>query len=730
MMSALVRLLILSLSGAAAYVPPTVAWSAPSGNGQIGKTEDGLSSYIDAMPLGNGALTATAWANVSAGGISMLVGHQNAQSSHTELFKLGFITIALSPNPFDSGTFFEQTLNLSTASLVIFAGGKSPSTAVAQIRVWIDANADELLVDISSPTGAAFSLTASAVSTRPKDVWAYRPPFGICGDISSQPDVFVDPIPAAVRLVATPAQSRDDAVRYASGSRLPTRALSAEGRLPRDGAFLPGSIISYHRNDVRDLIDGASTVNMTLTQQGAASLISTTPDHWTDLQSGFVIDSGAGVALERFNSSTLVSSAPASAFSLRLIALAVQTDTPATWLTELSAAVAALPANPRPAHESWWNGFWNRSYITVVVNTTTAAASVPALTPQHTLALPVAGASLWLRASSLASLSNNSAVSSWHDESGNGLDVQQKTPASQPRYVSSAFGPGLPGVVFDGVSTLLTGTKTVDENATILVVFRDDGSSGGATPCCSGVVYFTSGCHGISTVPSNSGVDDDDNNAGPGAPVVTLLDWPGSDSLGHLNIRGRPVHAAAVYTSAASALYIDGCLEVNAQPPTDKGTSIMIGSRNNELGRFFLGAVGEVVVFDRALNASELLAMAAYFQAAWPTLPTKAHCNPPSDKVSAQVNSIYAITRYVQAVQSRNTIWPIKFNGMAFTSAVGTNGEPEFRQWGPSNWWYVRACAPQPETPNTSSTLTPKTPCTRARKAKYAAPVWFDGCSG
>jgi hypothetical protein len=642
---------------------------------------------MDAMPLGNGGLTATAWANVSAGGVSLLVGHQNAQSSHTELFKLGFVTIALVPNPFTTGTFFEQTLNLSTATLVIFAGGKSALTAAAQINVWVDANSDELLVDVSSPTGAAFSLTASVVSTRPTDVWVYRPPFGICADVSSQPDVFVDPVPAAVPLVATPAQSGADAFRYASGPRLPTRALAAEGRLPRVGSFLPGSVISFHRNDVRDLIDGAGTVNMTLTQQGAASLIATTPDHWTDLQSGFVLDSGAGVALVRASASTLVSSAPASAFSLRLVVLAVQTDTPAEWLTELSAAVAALPADPRIAHETWWTDFWNRSYITVVVNTTTPS-DAPAPPPTaRAPSLPVPGASLWLRASSLTSLSNNSAVSAWHDESGSGLDVQQKTPAAQPRYVSSAFGPGAPGVVFDGVSTLLTGAKTVGEDATILVVFRDDGSSGGDTPCCSGVVYFTGGCHGVSTVPSDAGVDDDDNNAVQGTPVVTLLDWPGSDSLGHLNIRGRAVHAAAVYTSAGSALYVDGCLEVSANPPSQTGTSIMIGSRNDELGRFFRGAVGEVVVFDRALNATELHAMTAYFQGAWPTLPAKAHCNPPSDKVSAQVNSIYAITRYTQAIQSRNTMWPIKFNGMAFTSAVGTNGEPEFRQWGPSNWW-------------------------------------------
>ena len=48
---------------------------------------------------------------------------------------------------------------------------------------------------------------------------------------------------------------------------------------------------------------------------------------------------------------------------------------------------------------------------------------------------------------------------------------------------------------------------------------------------------------------------------------------------------------------------------------------------------------------------------------------------------------MYAITRYTQAVQSRNTMWPIKFNGMAFIAARGSNGEADKRQWGADNWW-------------------------------------------
>ena len=52
---------------------------------------------------------------------------------------------------------------------------------------------------------------------------------------------------------------------------------------------------------------------------------------------------------------------------------------------------------------------------------------------------------------------------------------------------------------------------------------------------------------------------------------------------------------------------------------------------------------------------------------------------------ASELNLKYALTRYVQAIQSRNVKWPIKFNGMLFTA----NKPPlaDTRDWGPSNWW-------------------------------------------
>jgi len=40
----------------------------------------------------------------------------------------------------------------------------------------------------------------------------------------------------------------------------------------------------------------------------------------------------------------------------------------------------------------------------------------------------------------------------------------------------------------------------------------------------------------------------------------------------------------------------------------------------------------------------------------------------------------------VQAVQSWNTTWPLKFNGMVFIAAARFDGEADARDWGACNW--------------------------------------------
>lgn len=62
------------------------------------------------------------------------------------------------------------------------------------------------------------------------------------------------------------------------------------------------------------------------TGQGIESLLATTPDHWTDRQSGFALNAELNApntgSLRRIDSHTLASVAPATSFALKATVLA------------------------------------------------------------------------------------------------------------------------------------------------------------------------------------------------------------------------------------------------------------------------------------------------------------------------------------------------------------------------------------------------------------------------
>jgi hypothetical protein len=722
-------LLAAACAASALAAPPSptafnVEWRSPSLG--PGTTQGGVQTHKDGMPLGNGGMTVLGWsvANATAGpaagaGLSLYVGHQNAQSSMTELWRMGQVDVLLTPNPFASSAnpaapFYNQTLYLSTATLYLYLGGSSAADYNALLTAWVDATTDTLFITAAArdPASTTYSLSVTVTSTRPSTPWSYTVPFGVCAPAHAQPDVFVDPLPSGLPLDEPAPLTPEWAIRHASSRARPLRAL------PRPlsdtlGAFLPSSVITYHRNVDSDGL----SLNDTLTQQGIPQLLATTPDWWRDLQSGMVVDSGAGPALNRSSPSTLTSTAPAGAFEVRITALAVQTNTSDEWLADLSALVTTRAgrgaAQARPAHEAWWAAFWARSYI--AVNMTNMTGGGPPEPTEDDLAwdagmaaaergsssasasLPVAGASLWVRASSIAA-ANATPVSTWRDESGSGWDLTQSNAPQVPTYRTDAFGPSQPGVVFDGQATFLeSAAATVDSSAgsTFFAVFRDDGSSGGSggSPCCSGVIYVKGACNGISTVPADSTPTDDDDTSPPsggGPPIVVNADYSGFSTDAGMNIRGRTISVAVTYNSGSSAIYVDGCLMATSTRPGTAGQAVQVGTRNDELGRYFLGAIGEVAIYPRVLNSTEIAAMTAYFAGAWPAIRPKKTCRQSAGGQGYQVSQMYAITRYVQAVQTRagSTIWPIKFNGMAYIAALNDgNGAADKRDWGPSNWW-------------------------------------------
>ncbi len=108
-----------------------VIWTSPS------KDASGV------MPIGNGDIAAGVYA-IENGDLYLLLSKNDAFNYCGDLYKTGRVRIALTPNPFEKGKPFRQTLDLATGSILIEADG-------VKLRIWADANRPIYHVEIDSP---------------------------------------------------------------------------------------------------------------------------------------------------------------------------------------------------------------------------------------------------------------------------------------------------------------------------------------------------------------------------------------------------------------------------------------------------------------------------------------------------------------------------------------------------------------------------------------------------
>lgn len=101
-----------------------VIWKTP------GKDSSG------SMPIGNGDIGLNVWVE-EGGDLLFYISKTDAWSENARLLKLGRVRVKLSPNPFESGSTFRQTLKLRQGEIEIIAG---PAERKVTLRIWVDAN--------------------------------------------------------------------------------------------------------------------------------------------------------------------------------------------------------------------------------------------------------------------------------------------------------------------------------------------------------------------------------------------------------------------------------------------------------------------------------------------------------------------------------------------------------------------------------------------------------------
>jgi hypothetical protein len=273
------------------------------------------------MPLGNGEVALNAWIEPS-GDLRFYLARTDAWDDYGRLLKIGGARVKVGQRSLDG---FRQTLTVRDGTLTANYGG-------VKLRLWVDAHRPVVYVEIDSEHPTAPVLSAEVWRTK-----RFELPNIECSDVLNG---------AKERMLIEP-----DMVL----------------------GGLRDQIGWYHRN--------VKSVGPELCGkiQGVGDF--PRPDPLLGRTFGAL---ASAAAPERRDDQTLGSREGRS----HLFALAVHTRHPATaeqWLADaqrLLADAAALPlAQRRAAHEQWWGGFWQRSWIHLAKNdlppTSTPGTSFP-----------------------------------------------------------------------------------------------------------------------------------------------------------------------------------------------------------------------------------------------------------------------------------------------------------------------------------------------------------------
>jgi hypothetical protein len=277
-----------------------VVWDSPS------KDASGV------MPIGNGDIAAGVYA-IENGDLYLLLAKNDAYNYLGDIFKTGRVKVTLTPNPFEKGKPFRQTLDLATGSIGIEADG-------VKLRIWADARHPVFHVQIEAPRPIA-------VTARP-DLWK--------------------------RIDRT---SFNEVKGYSvTGGGPPGAAPPQDVRVDRAGKclwYFPVGDHSVYPDDLKFY--------------GVEPMAAKFPDPFRFNTFGNLLECPQ-LALAGGNLS-----GKGQSFDIRIHALTRQTPEPKNWIAAIEAQAARQldVQQDWKDHCGWWSDFWDRSWI--VASDTTVA---------------------------------------------------------------------------------------------------------------------------------------------------------------------------------------------------------------------------------------------------------------------------------------------------------------------------------------------------------------------
>jgi hypothetical protein len=288
----------------------------------------------ESMPCGGGQLGLNVW--VENGDILCYLSPTGAFDENNTLLKAGRLRIKLTPNPFEAGTTFDQTLHLKEGYITI-TGTKGRQRA--DIRIWVDVYRPVVHVEINSrqPVNA----TAIYENWRTAD-----------------------------RLL-----SKAELVACAGYKGTPVKVTAYKDSI----AFEDDKVLFYHRNR-----DEALIFDFTVQQQGLSSVQSQLWNPLKGLSSGGLMWGSnmrpAGTIKGKYVNTDytgwqLRSTQPARSHNVNVLLQVEPATTIERWRQVLQTHLQE--ANNVKAYafehtQAWWRKYWERSYISIGGDTSSA----------------------------------------------------------------------------------------------------------------------------------------------------------------------------------------------------------------------------------------------------------------------------------------------------------------------------------------------------------------------
>ena len=206
---------------------------------------------------------------------------------------------------------------------------------------------------------------------------------------------------------------------------------------------------------------------------------------------------------------------------------------------------------------------------------------------------------LWLRADAGVTESGGQ-VSQWDDQSGNGFNATQGTAANQPLLTNAALNNN-PTISFDNVNDFFHLNQPAPfvgtNDFTVLAVFQTDGPNTNPLLGPNNVdnAFYINATGAFFILRSN---------------ISTILQstTPANNNVPHL---GRTARAANNFTVHMDSK-LDGTATNSFSFPNAAGRFIGRATRNNTDHDYYKGDIAELVIYSRALNASEAQQVESY----------------------------------------------------------------------------------------------------------------------